>query len=176
MEQRAMKKPVVIIDIETTGLDAQKHEIIEIGAVRSDTGETFEVKIHPLRIKDADPEALAINGYRKEDWNEAFTLPNALLLLNQFVGDDKPHFMAYNVSFDWGFIQKAYSDCGMDHPFDYRKLDLLTLAWAHKPPFGKLNLGYVCNSLGIRAEPVVHRAINGAMCAHELMKKLTVRK
>lgn len=166
-------KSIIIIDLETTGLDPQKHEIIEIGAVRAGTGETFEVKVSPERPGDSDPDALRVNGYKEEDWIDAPTLKEALTLLNEFVGDDYPHFMAYNATFDWTFLQKAYHDCDLAIPFDYRKLDLLTLAWAHKPHFGKLNLGYVCNSLGIRPEPGVHRALNGAVCAHEVLKKIT---
>ena len=163
---------IVIIDLETTGLDPAKHEILEIGAVKVDTGETFECKVHPLHIKEADPKALEINGYKKEDWEEAFLLPNALKLLNEFLGKDTVYLMTYNITFDWGFLREAYESTGIKAPFHYHKLDLLTLAWSKLPPGSSLSLKNVSSILGLDPEPPVHRALNGAMKAKEVYEKL----
>ena len=96
-----------ILDLETTGRDPQKHEILEIGCINTSNGETFEVKVRPLHIKDAEPEALVVNGYNEKDWEDSFLLPHALMLLSEFVGKDVPRMMAYNVSFDRAFLEKA---------------------------------------------------------------------
>lgn len=166
---------IAIIDLETTGLLPDKHEIIEIGCALFDLGsasdpDTFEVKIHPMRIKDADPTALRINGYNKEEWAEAFTLRNALLLLNEFIGE--AYFMSYNATFDWPFLVKAYQETGLRDPFHYYRLDILTLAWAALPPGAFLSLKKVCEHFEIPPEPQVHRALNGALAAHKVFRKL----
>jgi len=163
---------IIILDLETTGLDPFKHEILEIGAVNVATGETFECKVHPLRIKEADPKALEINGYNKAEWEEAFLLPNALKLLNEFVGISQPYFMAYNASFDLSFLEKAYQDCALPWPFHYHKLDLLTMAWDILEKGLSLSLKNVASVLGIPPEPAVHRALAGALCAYQVYKKL----
>lgn len=166
---------IIFLDCETTGLNPDKHEIIEIGAVKED-GTTFECKVIPLHIKEADPEALKINGYNLKDWGESFLLHHALQLLNEFVGKDMPYFMAYNTSFDLSFLEKAYRDCNLPWPFHYHKLDLLTLAWAWREKTWDMNLSLslknVCLALGIEPEPAIHSALNGAQKAYEVYKKL----
>lgn len=168
-----------IVDLETTGLDSSKHEIIEIGCVNTSNGETFECKVHPLHLSDADPKALEINGYKHEDWEDAFLLPNALKLLGQFVtcGEEKssPHFMSYNASFDWPFLQQAYARTGIRDPFHYHHLCLLTLAWNWQGKPESLSLKNVSLALGIPPEPEVHRAINGALTAYKVFKFLTYK-
>ncbi len=165
-------RDIIIVDLETTGLDSEKHEIIEIGAVKINAGETFEVKIHPMRIKDADPKALQVNGYKKENWSEAFMPKLGLMLFNEFVGDNEPYFMSYNATFDWGFLQKAYADHKTKVPFHYHRLDLMTIAWDRLPDGAALSLKKVCEYLALSPEPSVHQALNGALCALEVYKKL----
>ena len=164
---------LIILDIETSSLDPSKGEILEIGAVRIATGEAFEVKIHPLRIKDADPEALAVNGYNKKDWEEAFLLPHALQLLSEFVDLAPAYLMAYGVSFDRSFLEKAYRDCNLPYPFHYHHLDLMTLAWAHSKEGDPLSLSAVASRLGVAPEAKPHRALAGAVCSWEVYQNLT---
>lgn len=151
------------VDIETTGLDAQKHEIIEIGAIHTD-GAKLESYVLPSHIETADPESLAINGYTEKGWQQmdAITLPDALQSLNVIANG--AYFIAYNATFDWSFLQKAYSDYGIEPNFHYHRLDLMTLVWggADDPP---LSLREFCLVNGLETEPSVHRAINGAKCA-----------
>ena len=42
-------KGIIAIDVETTGISPEKERIIEIGAVRPETGEVFRTLIHPGR-------------------------------------------------------------------------------------------------------------------------------
>lgn len=70
---------ITFVDTETTGLDANLHEVIEFGALQTEYVDgKFNVlnkhsfKIKPQRIQDADKEALRVNGYKPEDWTEAF--------------------------------------------------------------------------------------------------------
>lgn len=160
---------ITVIDIETTGLDPFIHEIIEIGAV-NETG-TFSSKVRPLKLNLIDPSAVAVNGYNAEEWKDAPLLPDVLNDMVKFVSGTR--FAAYNVTFDWSFFQKAYHDYGMSSPFHYQKLDILSLAVFGKLDLASNKLKHVCEALDIPPEPAEHRAINGAVCAYEVLKKLT---
>ncbi len=164
---------MIILDLETTGLNPDIHEIIEIGAVKVESGEIFSVKVLPTRIVDADPVALKVNGYSDEAWENATPLFAALAQLNAFVGSDKPHMMAYNVSFDKAFLEKAYGTEGVEveYPFDRRALDLMSIAcWEFRTD--PCSLKYACISLGIDPEDAVHNALAGALKAREVYNKL----
>jgi len=60
-----------VLDTETTGLNLNRHEIIQVGLIEyeiSDQGDLrliweHDHKIIPTNIATADPKALKINGY-----------------------------------------------------------------------------------------------------------------
>jgi DNA polymerase III epsilon subunit-like protein len=56
---------VIVVDTETTGLDAEIHEIWEVGAIEIRAGGNVEHlwRIEPIRQLDA--EALQVNGYHQ---------------------------------------------------------------------------------------------------------------
>lgn len=168
---------IAVVDCETTGLDPSKHEIIEIGCVIFDD-KTFEIldtvdlKVRPRHISTADPEAIKINGYTPEKWEGALRLGAAVHILMEKADDAM--FCAHNVSFDYSFIRAT----GVLDSFDHHKVDLFSLAWA-KIPHRKMphwSLESICEYLGIKSEPKIHRAINGAMAGYEVYKKLMQRK
>lgn len=159
-------RDICVLDLETTGLDPQTNEIIEMGAILN--GKEFEVKIKPKRIDNADEGALEINGYNEKDWEDAIDSHDAFADLYDFAKGTK--LMAYNVTFDWSFLRL--------HPyfindiFRYHRLDIMTLAWAHLPVGSSISLKNVCKALDIEPEPETHRAINGARCAYQVLDKL----
>lgn len=168
---------ISIIDLETTGLDPQMHEIIEIGVVIFDD-QTFKVIDQlDLRVKPAHPErgdagAYKVNGYNKKDWNNCMDIRLALSLVK--ARTEGTMFCAHNMIFDWGFLEEASKQTGIPFDFDRHKIDLFTLAWA-KIPHAKLqswSLKTICTYLGIPPEPAIHRALNGALAEFEVYKKL----
>lgn len=170
---------IALIDLETTGLDNKIHEIIELGFIvfDSDTCEIkhkFNFKIKPEHIETASIEALKINGYDIEEWNNAITINQALIFLTKATQDCT--FMSHNVTFDWGFIDEAFKKQDIKNPYPYHKLDLLSMAFI-KIPHSKVkswSLKTIATYLGVELEPKIHRAINGAECAYQCYKKLYV--
>ena len=169
---------MAFIDIETTGLDANKHEILEIGMVLVDKKtrvvlSTAVYKVKPEHIENADQIALNVNGYSEEEWADAKPLKEALeLIMQQARGAT---MIAYNISFDYSFLQAALSKTGVKDTLRYQRLDLLTIAWLLMPDAVSLSLKNVCKTLGIEPEPEVHTALNGAQKAFEVYSVLMNR-
>lgn len=168
---------IVAVDLETTGLDPLKHEIIELGFVIFDD-KTFKVygqfnlKIIPEHIERASKKALEVNGYDPKDWDDAIPLHQALTFFAQ--ATDKATLVAHNVAFDWSFLDVAFNGLGIKNTLNYHKLDSLSIAWAkidHQKLFS-WSLKTICTYLGLEPEPKVHRAVNGAIKCYEVYKKL----
>jgi DNA polymerase-3 subunit epsilon len=148
-------RPLAIVDIETTGLDSEKHEIIEIAVLVVDL-ETLEItgkyhaKVWPKHLETADPRALEMNGYTKEAWRDAKPLKTVLDELNQLAPGAM--FAGWNVSFDRPFIEKAARDEDTPLHFDYHWIDIMTIAYWElfsDERIERLSLTYVCEKLDI---------------------------
>ena len=168
---------IAITDVETTGLLAEKHEIIEIGTVIFDDQtfeilDTIDVKIKPEHIEDADPIALQVNGYNIDDWKDAVPLSDAMRIYSEKTSGCM--FCAHNMIFDFGFMEQAFKKVGLENKFDKHRIDIFTLAWSKIPhdKIPKWSLKTICEYLEIPPEPVVHRGINGAMAEYQVYKKL----
>jgi len=170
------KHNLAFIDIETTGLDVGKHEIIEIGCVLTspdfDVIEKFELKIKPEHIMDADPTSLKVNKYDPLKWEDAYTLKEAMKILSTKVKDFI--MVGHNVAFDAGFLEHAYSKTGIGNSMHYHKLDTVSIAWAklhREPDLEHFSLRDLCERFGIKNEKA-HTALSDARATFELYKKL----
>lgn len=168
---------IAIVDVETTGLDPRFHEIIEIGMVVFNARtfeiiDTFEMKVKPERPEDAEPKALQVNGYNDEEWEEAGTLHDAMLMMAEKA--EGAMFCAHNMVFDWGFLDEAQRKTGIELPFGRHKLDLLTLAWGRIPHHKVFSwsLKTICTYFGLPPEPKMHRALQGVLAEYMVYTKL----
>jgi single-stranded-DNA-specific exonuclease len=96
-------KELVVMDIETTGLDARYDEIIEISALRIKNFVVHET-LHTL-VKPKKPISdfiTGINGITNEMCSKAPDIGSALSDMSKFIGD-RP-IVAHNASFDMNFI------------------------------------------------------------------------
>lgn len=174
---KILERPVAITDVETTGIDPKTQEIVEIGLVlvnqqTLEIVETLEVKARPEHLETATEFALKLNGYNAADWQNAPTLQTAMSLYGEATKD--AIFCAHNVTFDWSFILEAFQKTGVKNLLDYHRVDLFTMAWMKLRNSGleKFNMNEVAKYLGIPEEPMPHRAINGAMTAYEIYKRM----
>jgi len=183
-----LDRPLAFTDLEMTGLEPIRfvngnlqpwHEICEIGLVLADQRtleilDTLDIRVKIEHINRADPKALEVNGYRKEDWSDAVTLQQAMATYNQKVTGAV--FAAHNVTYDWGFIELAYKLTGITASMDYHRIDLLTFAKATLEAKGyeldKYRLSRLAEFVGLHPEPLPHRAINGAMSAYQVYKAI----
>ena len=171
-------KTISMVDVETTGLDAQKHEIIEVGLVEFEDQAPFKIirtldlKVKPEHPETGEAKAFEVNGYTEEEWKDAESLVEVLHQVGEV--DHRSTLMSYNISFDWAFLEAAYKKAKMRSLFDYHRLDLFTIAWMGIPheEIANWKLKTVCEKLGIAPEPDIHRALNGAMAGYDVYRSL----
>lgn len=183
MSNDIKKNRLAFIDIETTGLDIERHEIVQLGVVLVEQkwdGDkpTFEIldelelKVKPERIHLADKVALRINGYNEADWALAYSLKEAMQM---FADKTKDSIMvAHNVAFDFCFLAKAFSLTGIENKMHYHKLDTISIAFAKlhlKEGVDRFSLQYLCTHFGIENKRA-HTALSDCRATLELYKKL----
>lgn len=146
-------KPIVCVDVETTGLDETKHEIISISIIRIDGSVVLHTKIKPEHLETAEPKALEINGYNEAAWESASlwdqVAPQVKKALTNVV------ILGQNVSFDMRFINAGLKKTAVGNDgISYHTVDTATLAYEHLVPCGlrSVSLTAVCDFLGISNE------------------------
>ncbi|HEY5716051.1 MAG TPA: ribonuclease T [Psychromonas sp.] len=165
----------VIIDIETSGLNAQTDAILEIAAIlpaMDEQGYLYAAeKIHfhvlPFEGANMDPKALAFTGIDpfnplRAAVDERLALTEIFKLVRKHQKDNhcnRSIIVAHNASFDQGFINKATERCNLKrvpfHPFasfDTASMAALTL--------GQTVLAKACQQAGIAYDSVqAHSAL-----------------
>lgn len=180
--------PLIFTDLETTGLDPNKHEIIEIAALRVDPEtleiqEQWEAKVKPEHIESADPQALRVNGYSEDAWRDAYPLEEAIADYTKRAQGGV--LAAFNLYMDWSFLERAFAKTavlsakyGVSGPFaDYHFLDVLSFAYAKlrdKIPLERMTLKNMATELGIEIKEH-HRAMADTIAAYEIYKRLTIK-
>lgn len=172
---------LLLLDFETTGLDPIRHEIIEIGAILCDAQSLdivweYEQRLLPTHIETAQPEALKINGYDPELWDDAISFAIGFDdFLNRL--DNKMVMVGQNVWFDLGFYLEGLNKRGRrgQDPLDYHRLDLASMVFPFLSGIPELSLKKTAPLFGVKPEPEIHRAINGSRTALELLKELRRR-
>lgn len=172
---------MIILDIETTGLDPLKHSMVSLGAVDYDTGEEFygECRVTPGRVIDSF--ALGVNGFTEAQClDETKELPDALYL--RFLGwclATKRDLLVGGQqvgAFDLLFLKEVHARCvaaGSGTPawsFGHRSVDLHSVAFAK---LGKsLSLDGILQAVGLTPEPKPHNALTGARLERDAFKLL----
>lgn len=171
--------PMAFVDLETTGLREDYHEIIEIGLLvvrQSDLMvlDEWETKVKPLFPDRISAGAQLVNGFNEEDWTDAPDLPFAF---DEFIRRVHGALLAsWNIRFESKFLEQAFRQNGMElnDVMDYHGLDIMPLAMEvlrQRGPLNSFSLNSLAPIFGIEAEPKIHRAINGARLAFEVYKK-----
>ena len=168
---------LAMTDVETTGLDSNEHEIIEIATIIYNPREDkiikeWETKVAPRHIETADQEALRINGYLNNHKLYITNLKSALIKFNSLVGNCI--IVGQNTDFDLAFINKAMDEFNILPSFDYRKLDLMSLVWwaVKDTDIPGLSLTKICNHFNI-SNVGEHSALVDCRRTFEVYKELS---
>ncbi len=186
----------VLIDLETTGFNKDKHQILEVGMLilkDMEVVEELEVKIKHKEYV-ITPGAMEVNGinileHDKEAIDPKAACEKILDFLRNYTDseyvDKKVKSIGLipvgqNVDFDLGFLEqlflsaykiKDYRDC-----ISYRKLDIMQLALIKslegKLDLEKQDLDTILKTLNIEINHSRHRALADCYMEHEALVKL----
>lgn len=175
-----MKDNLVVVDVETSGLDPKTFSIVSIGAVMIETGAEFygECDIWPgAGISDG---ALKVNGFTYADITGGSKKSEAdLVKIFLHWLPKNPIMIAHNASFDRDFMIEACNRAGVKSPFSFRTIDIHSIMFMHllrtkkTVPF-KLSLNACLKGLGLPPEPNPHNALTGAKCEADVFNKIYV--
>ena len=184
---------MIVVDIEASGLNAERDSIVSIGAVDFDN--PARQLYEECRIWDGahiNEDALAVNGFTRGQ----ITDPK-----KQTEGEAVHKFIAFaapvvdctlagqNPSFDRDMLKAAAARAGhTEWPFAFRTVDSHTLGWMHMIKRGlpapvdaqkrrsALDLDALLVYCGIPEEPTPHNALTGAKCHAEVISRLLYDK
>lgn len=159
----------VVFDLETTGVDALKDEITEIGAVKIVNGEiteTFETLVKPKQsISDL---IVKITGISDELVKDAPSIEEVMPDFYKFCYGST--LVAYNINFDYKFINQYGSKRG--YKFTNKQIDAMYLARVGIPDLKRFTLKDAVTKLGITLTNA-HRAMFDTVATAKLFLALS---
>ncbi|MFW6089481.1 MAG: hypothetical protein ACODAB_07000 [Gemmatimonadota bacterium] len=176
---------LAFVDVETTGLVAGWHEMIDLGIVMTDldggTLDSLFVRVQPAHPERTADGARAVNAFDADRWRELGALDPAAAVdtLRAFhrrvAGDGPVLLVAFNSQFDTAFLDHLFRGVGASwrELFHYFVLDIPSMAWARG--YRDLTGAALAERLGVEDEPHVaeeHTGITGARLNARLYRAL----
>lgn len=149
----------VVFDLETTGIEYSTNEITEIGAVKIKNGkiaESFTTLVKPKN--KIPPEITKITGINDSMVKDKLSISEIIPDFYKFC--DKCILVAYNIDFDYKFLNSASTAIG--YKFKNRQIDALYLARIYIPGLKHYRLKDVVEKLNVTLDGA-HRALNDAV-------------
>ncbi|MEM9336330.1 MAG: 3'-5' exonuclease [Patescibacteria group bacterium] len=183
---------MLILDIEGSGTEYDKHSIVSIGAVDlANPTERFYGECRIWEGAHISDGALEVNGFTEAEITDPSKQSEGELV-TEFL-EWSQHFAdrtlaGQNVSYDRDMLKAGAERAGLAWDLAYRTIDTHTLCWMHivksgnQPPIdvqhrrSALNLDAVLNYCGIPDEPEPHNALTGALSHAEVISRLLYDK
>lgn len=156
---------MITLDLETTGLNPQRHGIASIGAVHVESGEEFYEECKIYNATEVSEKALEVNGFTEKQLREGKGIP-----IGQAVGKLiswckkfglKQTVIGWNVgSFDIQFLEVGMGSDIRESVFGHRFIDLHSMV--HAISGESMRSVDACEYLDVEKEPEVHNALEGA--------------
>ncbi|MFA6137709.1 MAG: 3'-5' exonuclease [Sulfurimonas sp.] len=160
------KAEFCIVDIETNGSKYDKHQIIEIAAVKVKNGVITDRFESLVKCSEINEHITLITGIKVEDTLSAPTMKKVLYDFKVFLGDTV--FVAHDIKFDYKFISAMLTRVGLA-PLLNRGLCSLALAERTVVSY-RYALSYLNDSLNLNPHATHHRAMSDVMTTYGLFK------
>lgn len=161
-------KPLVFLDIETTGASAARSRVLEIGAVRVENGQEV-ARLSQLVFPEEHVPAFItrLTGISNQMVQDSPLFVGVADELDRLM--EGAVFVAHNVNFDYSFIKMEYQRLG--RVFSYDKLCTVRLSRALYPNQTRHNLDTIIatHNLLVAAR---HRALDDALVLHQFYQKV----
>ncbi len=174
---------MLVVDVETTGLNPYRNAMVSIGAVDFANPERrFYGECRVWDGAEIHPDALRVNGYTEDALKDLarHTLPELMQAFIEWVREaDDQTIAGQAISFDTGFLRASAKRCNLDW-YPGRAIDLQTVAFIEymkrdtKP--ASLSLDATAVYCGLPQEPRPHIANNGAQWEAECFSRLIYGK
>ena len=164
---QSLSESFVVFDLETTGFSPEKNRIIEIGAVKVESGkitDRFSTFVNPQ-----EPIPFRIEELTGINDNMVLDAPVIEKVLPEFMQFCEGCIMvAHNAGFDMSFIE---ANCRrQDLACDKTALDTVAMARVLLPNLNRFKLDTVAKALGVPLENH-HRAVDDAACTANIFVK-----
>lgn len=183
------KKKILWFDVETTGLNAVKNDIIELACIVEIDKKVIEKRVwhvRPFSFTDIEQEALDITGYTISELRE-FPKPQKVYkefvsmlekYVDRFESRDKFTPGAYNANFDVEFLQQFFlknDDIYLGSWIDWQSIDPLSMIrflefCGHRFQLENHKLVTLCARFGIELDP--HKAMSDIESTRKLAYKM----
>lgn len=176
------------MDTETTGLNSEIHEIIDLAIVPLNDDFSFSeipelhIRIKAEHLETAEPEALQVSGLNP---NEGLSLEQAKIEFQNWLKDndiERIYPLGHNLAFDLDFINKTFPEeskiisfRGRDSMYLARVINDVCRREKGVELFPKTSLSSVRSVLGITGEQTHHAlddARDSAIAYREMLNKL----
>lgn len=153
--------PIIFIDTETTGVDYEKHEIVEIAALKCNPINIFPYARFQTMVNPEnglDPAAQKINGITEGMVKYAASIKYALNDFFNFIGSDSTLVGHCIKTFDLLFINRLAKDIGLKK-IDNEIIDTIDIARELGFKRGERSLKKIAEHYEMNFEPGgLHRA------------------
>ncbi len=153
-----------IVDIETNGSKIEKHQIIEIAALKIKNGTVIDRFESLVQCDSINEHITAITGISQKDTKHAPKLKDVLYKFKFFLGDAV--FIAHDVKFDYKFISQSLQKVGLE-PLLNRSLCSLGLAERTVVSY-RYALSYLSRYFNLNPNATHHRAMSDVITTYEL--------
>lgn len=179
---------ILYFDTETTGLNPEKNDIIQLAGIVVVHGkemERFNLKCQPMDWETISDEALTVHGYKLEDlmtFMKPYEMYKQLVdifskYINKYDKNDKFTPAGYNVRFDMEFLNnffKKQNDVYFGSWISWKMIDpiqiLHFLDYCKKIALPNYKLSTVCDHFGIDIN--AHDALSDIQATRQLISKI----
>lgn len=171
---KLLERPVVVLDVETTGLDPAQNHVIELAAIRYDAEGQEDGSINAvLRLPEGvtlDPKITEITGITPEDVAGGADRNEMLWKLRYGPANRNPVLIAHNAPFDVAFVEAELRRQDIE-PLALDFLDTLSLARLVGLPYPH-KLADVARNLSVPFDGNAHRAMNDLVVTARIAERL----
>ena len=178
---------MIILDIETTGLDPELNGLLSIGAVDFiNPTKTFYEECRIREGERIDPEAISVNGFDLDEIKDKTkqTTRDLLIHFDEWLKSRSIRMVGglHISAFDVPFLNKKALQCGVRMRLHRRTIDLHSIAYAKMQELGKvvpmtdgwsvMDTDVIYPFVGLPKEPKPKNALSGAKWEAEAMSRL----
>lgn len=172
-------RPILFIDLEMTGLDVDRHEIIEVAALVVSQPDlnvvnSYYAKIKPTHLETADQSSLSAINFDMRNWHDAIDLKICLTELSQLAPTSI--LAGWSVENEWNFLISGLKEHNLPFFFDNYLIEVWTMAFAHfrqSNEISRISIGNVCRHMGIPLDQ--HKPDSDIRATYEIFKRLITK-